>query len=96
MGKRLLLTVSGLCLVATLLSCAEDDTKETSGVSPKSNVGLIVLNPGHYHAALVQKTSNALTASTVAPKTPRAGRNTCIQDSTTSKRCGPKRAATSS
>lgn len=56
MGKRLLLTVSGLCLVATLLSCAEDDTKETSGVSPKSNVGLIVLNPGHYHAALVQKT----------------------------------------
>jgi len=56
MGRNVLLTVLSLCLVAALLSCAEDDTKETSGVLPKGKVGLIVLNPGHYHAALVQKT----------------------------------------
>jgi len=53
MAKKLLLSVSGLCLIAVLLSCARDATKEAS---PKSKVRLIVLNPGHYHAALVQKT----------------------------------------
>jgi len=56
MARKLLLTVSGLCLVATLLSCARDAAKETSDTPPEGKVRLVVLNPGHYHAALVQKT----------------------------------------
>ena len=53
---RKLATVVGLCLIALTLSCAEDDTQEASGTAGKGKAELIVLNPGHYHAALVQKT----------------------------------------
>ena len=53
---RKLATAVGLCLTALMLSCAEDDTQEASGTASKGKAELIVLNPGHYHAALVQKT----------------------------------------
>jgi len=42
--RNLLMIVVGVCLIATA-SCAETD-----------KVKLVVLDPGHYHAALVQKT----------------------------------------
>ena len=56
MAKKLVPTVSGLCLIAVLLSCSRDATKKTSDAPPDGKVRLVVLDPGHYHAALVQKT----------------------------------------
>ena len=45
MMRNLLLTLAGICLMTTALSCAQT-----------GKVKLAVLDPGHYHAALVQKT----------------------------------------
>jgi len=45
MMRNLLLIVGGTCLMTTALSCAQIDKAR-----------LVVLDPGHYHASLVQKT----------------------------------------
>ena len=44
-----------MCLVVGLLSCADSDRQMTVPVEDDA-VKLAVLDPGHYHAALVQKT----------------------------------------
>jgi len=43
-----------LCLL-TILSCTEGEKMEVTSQSSKGKVNLITLDPGHYHAALVQK-----------------------------------------
>lgn len=50
MVRTLVLTVVGFCLLLVPLSCA------TAGRRAGTPIRLIVLDPGHYHAALVQKT----------------------------------------
>lgn len=53
MVRTLVLTVAGVCLLAAPLSCAASGGRVGPVSSP---VRLVVLDPGHYHAALVQKT----------------------------------------
>ncbi len=53
MVRTLVLAVAGACLLAVPLSCALTSGRVGPGSSP---VRLVVLDPGHYHAALVQKT----------------------------------------
>ena len=53
MRRTFLLSMLGLCLLAA--SCEEKQTMETTKPPTKSKVNLIILDPGHYHAALVQK-----------------------------------------
>jgi predicted dehydrogenase len=54
MLRNSLLTFFGLCLVAVLLSCVQSGKRP--GPATGHKVGLVMLDPGHYHAALVQKT----------------------------------------
>lgn len=56
MLRNLLLVFFGLCLLVVLLSCAESGKRPAAGRADDDKVGLVVLDPGHYHAALVQKT----------------------------------------
>ena len=51
MVRNIVLSVICLCLLTGFLSCAVQEGGETDG----GKVKLMVLNPGHYHAALVQK-----------------------------------------
>ena len=55
MVRNLFLTVISLCLSVMLFSCIvqEDISREDTTASDKYK--LMILNPGHYHAALVQK-----------------------------------------
>jgi len=54
MKRACLLFMLGLCLL-TILSCAEKEKMEATSEPSKGKVNLITLDPGHYHAALVQK-----------------------------------------
>jgi len=57
MWRNWLSLVVVACLVFTLLSCKPGARRpRTTGTAHKGKVGLVVLDPGHYHAALVQKT----------------------------------------
>jgi len=56
MVRNLLLTLLGVCLIVVLLSCAKSNRKSAGALAENGKVKLVVLNPGHYHAALVQKT----------------------------------------
>ncbi|MHC4533751.1 MAG: putative oxidoreductase C-terminal domain-containing protein [Planctomycetota bacterium] len=51
MVRKIVLSVICLCLLPAFFSCAVQEGGETDG----GKVKLMVLNPGHYHAALVQK-----------------------------------------
>ena len=51
MVRNIVLSVICLCLLTGFLSCAVQEGREADG----GKVKLMVLNPGHYHAALVQK-----------------------------------------
>ena len=54
MVRAFLLSMLGLCLLI-VASCDQSEQKQTTSQSTKDKVGLITLDPGHYHAALVQK-----------------------------------------
>ena len=51
MVRNIILSVISICLLTGFLSCAVQERGEADGGKFK----LMVLNPGHYHAALVQK-----------------------------------------
>jgi predicted dehydrogenase len=46
--------VLGLCLLI-IPACIQREQKQATSQSGKGKVGLVILDPGHYHAALVQK-----------------------------------------
>ena len=48
------LSILGLCLL-TVSSCVEREQKQATSQPAKNKVRLVTLDPGHYHAALVQK-----------------------------------------
>jgi predicted dehydrogenase len=52
MFRALVLSALGLCLIVT--SCSENETMKTKD-NPPDKIKLVTLDPGHYHAALVQK-----------------------------------------
>jgi predicted dehydrogenase len=52
MFRPLVLSTLGLCLMVT--SCSENGSMKTKD-NPPAKIKLVILDPGHYHAALVQK-----------------------------------------
>jgi len=65
MRRDLLVAMLGMCFVLGLLSCAESGKGPVARPVEDGKVGLVVLDPGHYHAALVQKTMYAQVDPTV-------------------------------
>ncbi len=63
MVKNIILSVLSLCLSTVLFSCAEKEEGKTEDATAERQVNppyvwrvkFMILNPGHYHAALVQK-----------------------------------------
>jgi predicted dehydrogenase len=55
MVRNAVLFVWALCLSTVLFSCAEKEEGQTKDATVDGKVKLMILNPGHYHAALVQK-----------------------------------------
>ena len=55
MVRNAILFVFALCLSTVCFSCAEKEEGKMNGVAADGKVQLMILNPGHYHAALVQK-----------------------------------------
>ncbi|MFB0524446.1 MAG: putative oxidoreductase C-terminal domain-containing protein, partial [Phycisphaerae bacterium] len=55
MARNVTLFVFGLCLLTIVSSCAEKEEAKMEEATANGKVTLMVLNPGHYHAALVQK-----------------------------------------
>jgi predicted dehydrogenase len=51
MVRNIVLSVISICILTAFISCATQEMDSADG----SKVQLMVLNPGHYHAALVQK-----------------------------------------
>ncbi len=56
MFRKASLCILAICMFSLLTSCAKREEKQLKDVAADGRVKLIVLNPGHYHAALVQKT----------------------------------------
>ena len=56
MVRKVALCILVICLTSVLTSCAKREEGQLTDVAADGIVKLIVLNPGHYHAALVQKT----------------------------------------
>ena len=70
MARNVVLFVLGLCLLTVVSSCSD---KKDRKMKDHAEVNLITLNPGHYHAALVQKSMYEGVDSTVhvyAPEGP--------------------------
>jgi len=55
MKRNAFLFVLFLCLLTVLFSCAEKEEGKLTDTTAGGNFKLMILNPGHYHAALVQK-----------------------------------------
>lgn len=55
MVRNFVLFILTLCLSTELFSCAEKEKGKIEDASAGGKVKLMILNPGHYHAALVQK-----------------------------------------
>jgi predicted dehydrogenase len=55
MVRNIVLTVISVCLLAAFFSCAVQEGEKAKDASADDKIKLMVLNPGHYHAALVQK-----------------------------------------
>lgn len=55
MKQNAFLFVLFLCLSVVLFSCAEKEKGKLTDTTAGGNFKLMILNPGHYHAALVQK-----------------------------------------
>jgi predicted dehydrogenase len=56
MVRKVALCILAVCLASVLTSCAKREEGQLTDVATDGVAKLIVLNPGHYHAALVQKT----------------------------------------
>jgi len=56
MLRKVVLAVLAVCLSCVLSSCSEREEGQAEDAAGAGKIKLIVLNPGHYHAALVQKT----------------------------------------
>jgi len=54
MKRNAFLFVLSFCLLTVLFSCAEEEKGILTGAAG-GKFKLMILNPGHYHAALVQK-----------------------------------------
>ena len=54
MVRDSVLSALGLCLLVTC-SCADREQPKAKNAPSKGKVTLVTLDPGHYHAALVQK-----------------------------------------
>ena len=73
MVRRLILTGLAVYLITISLSCAKKQKPERKFTGSKGEVKLMTLDPGHFHAALVQKTMYEQVSPTVyvfAPKGP--------------------------
>ncbi|MHC4171457.1 MAG: putative oxidoreductase C-terminal domain-containing protein [Planctomycetota bacterium] len=55
MKRNAILFILFLCLSTLLFSCAEKEEGQTKDTPANDKVKLMILNPGHYHAALVQR-----------------------------------------
>jgi len=55
MVRNIVLTVICVCLLTAFVSCAVQVEDEMRDVSACGKIKLMILNPGHYHASLVQK-----------------------------------------
>ena len=55
MVRKIVLSVISICLLTAFISCAVQEEGKTEDTAAGGKVRLMVLNPGHYHAALVQK-----------------------------------------
>ena len=55
MARNIVLSVISLCLLIVFFSCATQEGEKTKNIAADGKYKLMVLNPGHYHAALVQK-----------------------------------------
>ncbi len=55
MVRNIVLSVISICLLTAFFSCAVQQEGKTEDTAAGGKVKLMVLNPGHYHAALVQK-----------------------------------------
>ncbi|MBN1804837.1 MAG: hypothetical protein JW837_06270 [Sedimentisphaerales bacterium] len=55
MVRNIFLTVVSVCLSVMFFSCAVKEGISTEDATARDKFKLMVLNPGHYHAALVQK-----------------------------------------
>ncbi len=56
MVRKTALCILALCLPSVLTSCSKREEGQMKNATADGKFKLIVLNPGHYHAALVQKT----------------------------------------
>ena len=57
MAKKIIISVLILIAIVTLASCKKDKGAKMKFTGAKAEVKLITLDPGHFHAALVQKTT---------------------------------------
>ena len=64
MVRNFVLFILTLCLSTVLFSCAEKEEGKIEDATAGGKVKLMILNPGHYHAALVQKSMYDQIAST--------------------------------
>ena len=55
MARNIILSVISLCLLTVFFSCTVQQEVAIEDTAAGGKVKLMVLNPGHYHAALVQK-----------------------------------------
>jgi len=55
MVRNVVLFVLALCLSTVSFSCAEKEKEKMKDAAADGKVKFMILNPGHYHAALVQK-----------------------------------------
>ncbi len=55
MVRNIILSVISLCLLTAFFSCAVQEEEKMKDTAAGGKVKLMVINPGHYHAALVQK-----------------------------------------
>ncbi|MHC4573286.1 MAG: putative oxidoreductase C-terminal domain-containing protein [Planctomycetota bacterium] len=71
MIRRLVLSGLAVCLPLLLVSCAKKEAPEKKFTGARDEVRLITLDPGHFHAALVQKTMYDQVARVVQVYAPR-------------------------
>ena len=55
--RKLFLSALGVCIVTSSISCTKKEQPQSQPPKPKVEVKLMTLDPGHFHAALVQKTT---------------------------------------
>ena len=56
--------VISICIVSSIMSCSTKSDQSSNNYTPKE-VQIITVDPGHFHAALVQKTGYENVDSTV-------------------------------